>query len=225
MSVNGSINQAGNNPCTDLIPYVPAEQALGLPAQNKPVCSNPSDLLEIEGRSLPNIIQELCVSYLDYFAPQGEASIDSLCQRTQGACGDHLGNINALRRQFNAPVPSPLLEIEGNPLPNKLQELAVSYLPFNGEVVAEPGTVEQLCRRTQEASQHHLENIAAIRQGCDPRLVIANDLGLNDRGTPVIGLQAYRRYLSNEHALRLCKPNTLIVADESYSDLELVDFF
>jgi hypothetical protein len=114
MSVESTNGAGVVNSCTDLIPYVPREEALGL--VNVPL---------LEGCPLPVGLQELVICHLNYesefepFDPNnplsmfqenlksygvtrivepGVATINSLCNR---AAGKHLGKITTLRHRFN----------------------------------------------------------------------------------------------------------------------------
>ncbi len=117
MSVDSTNGAGVANSCTDLVPYVSREKALGLEV-------GPGAQL-LAGCPLPVGLQELVICHLDYaceyepfdlerplsmfdenpkmrgvtmMSQPGIATIDSLCKR---AAGKHLVNITNLRHRFN----------------------------------------------------------------------------------------------------------------------------
>lgn len=124
----------------------------------------------------------------------------------------------------NVPASAPLLEIEGVSLPENIQELIVCHLNFGPQenfIEKEETNVLSLCGQPGRATHQHQKNIAALRQQFSPSLVIHNDTYDGD-----ISVERFRRYLTNEHAMRLATtPLSLTIAKMAYSDGELTQLF
>ncbi|MBI2742909.1 MAG: hypothetical protein HYX48_03230 [Chlamydiales bacterium] len=126
----------------------------------------------------------------------------------------------------------PLLEIEGNPLPVRLQQLVVSYLKFDWEkspIRASDLFVEDLCLRTEIASSRHFQSVFLTRWEDDSSIGIHNTLSAQPELEPVhsltLGSELRSRIsciVSPEHVLtRWKKQDVLCLEKVGYTDQDL----